>query len=45
MNHRLYYIGYSAILEGYNDANWKYNTKDSKSINGYAFTLGGVVVS
>jgi len=38
MDYRLYYIGYSAILEGYNDANWK-------SINGYAFTLGGVVVS
>ena len=33
------------MLEGYSDANWISNVKDSKSQSGYVFTLGGVVVS
>ena len=41
----LYYIEYLVVLEGYIDANWISNVKDSKSQNGYVFTLGGVVVS
>ena len=33
------------VLEGYSDANWIFNVKDSKSQSGYVFTLGGAVVS
>ena len=36
---------YPAVLEGYSDANWIFDTKDSRSTNGYVFTLGSVVVS
>ena len=41
----LYYTRYPAVHEGYNDANWISNVKDSKSQSGYVFALGGVVVS
>ena len=40
----LYYTRYPIILEGYNDANWISNVKDSKSHSGYVFTLGGAIV-
>ncbi|XP_073295912.1 secreted RxLR effector protein 161-like [Primulina huaijiensis] len=33
------------ILEGYCDANWISDTKDSKSTSGYVFTIGGGAVS
>ena len=33
------------VLERYSDANWISNVKDSKSHNGYVFTLGGGPVS
>ncbi|KAF5931719.1 hypothetical protein HYC85_027890 [Camellia sinensis] len=36
---------YPAVLEGYCDANWILDTKDSKSTSGYVFTLGGAAVS
>ena len=41
----LHYTRYPAVLEGYSDANWISNDKDSKSHSGYVFTLGGVAVS
>ena len=41
----LHYTRYLAILEGYSDANWISNVKDSKSHSGYVFTLGGGAVS
>ena len=41
----LYYTRYPAVLEGYSDANWISDTKDSKSTNGYVFLLGGAAVS
>ena len=44
-NYGLHYSKYLAVLEGYCDANWISNTKDSKSTNGYLFTLGGGAVS
>ncbi|RVW75988.1 Retrovirus-related Pol polyprotein from transposon TNT 1-94 [Vitis vinifera] len=40
-----HYTRYPAVLEGYSDANWISNVKDSKSHSGYVFTLGGAVVS
>ena len=41
----LYYTRYPNVLEGYNDANYISNVKDSKSHSGYVFTLGGASVS
>ena len=41
----LHYTRYPVVLEGYGDANWISNVKDSKSQSGYVFTLGGVTVS
>nr|GEY53533.1 retrovirus-related Pol polyprotein from transposon TNT 1-94 [Tanacetum cinerariifolium] len=34
-----------AVIEGYRDANWKADIKDSRSTNGYVFTLGGDAIS
>ena len=44
-NYGLHCSKYPAILEGYCDANWISNTKDSKSTSGYLFTLGGGAMS
>ena len=41
----LYYTRYPTVLEGYNNANWISNVKDSKSQSGYVFTLRGATVS
>ncbi|RVW52240.1 Retrovirus-related Pol polyprotein from transposon TNT 1-94 [Vitis vinifera] len=41
----LHYTRYPTVLEGYSDANWISNVKDSKSHSGYVFTLGGAAVS
>ncbi|XP_030969874.1 secreted RxLR effector protein 161-like [Quercus lobata] len=45
LNYGLHYTRYPAVLEGYSDANWIFNTKDTKFMNGYVFTLGGAAVS
>ena len=45
INYGLHYTRYPAVLEGYSDANWISNTKDTKSTSGYVFTFGGAVVS
>ena len=44
-NYGLHCSKYLATLEGYCDANWISDTKDSKSTSGYLFILGGEVVS
>ena len=44
-NYGLHYSKYPAVLEGYCDANWISDTKDSKSTSGYLFTLSGGAVS
>ncbi|KAK6142781.1 hypothetical protein DH2020_023129 [Rehmannia glutinosa] len=41
----LHYTSYPAVLEGYTDANWISNSKDSHSTSGYVFTIGGGIVS
>ncbi|KAF5936768.1 hypothetical protein HYC85_024274 [Camellia sinensis] len=41
----LHYTRYPAVLEGYCDANWISDTRDSKSTSGYVITLGGAAVS
>ncbi|GJT46029.1 retrovirus-related pol polyprotein from transposon TNT 1-94 [Tanacetum coccineum] len=34
-----------AVIEGYSDANWISDIKDSRSTSGYVFTLGGAAIS
>lgn len=41
----LFYINFSAILEGYTDASWIISASDNKSTSGWVFTLGGGAVS
>ncbi|GJT08019.1 retrovirus-related pol polyprotein from transposon TNT 1-94 [Tanacetum coccineum] len=36
----LHYDRYIAVIEGYSDANWISDIKDSRSTSGYVFTLG-----
>ena len=43
--YRLYYMRYETILEGYNNANWISNTKDSKPTNRFIFVIGEVIAS
>ncbi|GKA59734.1 retrovirus-related pol polyprotein from transposon TNT 1-94 [Tanacetum coccineum] len=42
---RLHYDRYPAVIEGYSDANWIFDIKDSRSTSGYVFTLGGATIS
>ena len=44
-NYELHYTRYPVVLEGYTDANWISDMKDSKSTSGYVFTLRGAAVS
>ena len=44
-DYRLHYTRNLVVLQGYSDANWISNVKDSKSQSGYVFTLGGGPVS
>ena len=41
----LHYVRYPAVLEGYSDASWISDIKDSKSTSGYVFTLAGAAVA
>jgi hypothetical protein len=43
--YELHYIGYPAVLEGYNDSNWILDADEIKTTSGYIFTICGVVVS
>ncbi|GJR79024.1 retrovirus-related pol polyprotein from transposon TNT 1-94 [Tanacetum coccineum] len=36
---------YPVVIEGYSDANWISDIKDSRSTSGYVFTLGGADIS
>ena len=44
-NYGLHYTRYPVVLEGYSDANWIFDMKNTKSTSGYVFTLSGVAVS
>ncbi|KAL0298447.1 UNVERIFIED_CONTAM: Retrovirus-related Pol polyprotein from transposon TNT 1-94 [Sesamum radiatum] len=44
-NYGLYCTRYPAVSEGYSDANWISDSKDTKSTSGYVFTIGSGVVS
>ncbi|GJU60280.1 zinc finger, CCHC-type containing protein [Tanacetum coccineum] len=41
----LHYDRHPAVIEGYSDANWISDIKDSRSTSGYVFTLGGAAIS
>ena len=41
----LRYGQYPPVFKGYSDANWIVDSEESKSTNGYVFTLGGAAVS
>ena len=41
----IHYTRYPMIREGYSDSNWISNVDEMKATSGYAFTLGGGVVS
>ncbi|GJT45275.1 retrovirus-related pol polyprotein from transposon TNT 1-94 [Tanacetum coccineum] len=41
----LYYDRNPAFIEGYSDANWISDIKDSRSTSGYVFILGGAAIS
>ncbi|KAD2804053.1 hypothetical protein E3N88_37430 [Mikania micrantha] len=44
-NYGLHYGRDPAVIEGYSDANWISDMKDSKSTSGYVFTLGGAAIA
>jgi len=44
-DHGLHYGKEPAVLEGYSDANWIADSKNSKSTSGYIFTLGSPALS
>lgn len=41
----MHYVRQPAVIEGYTDANWISDIKDSRSTSGYVFTLGGAAIS
>nr|GEV05737.1 ferredoxin C 1, chloroplastic [Tanacetum cinerariifolium] len=41
----LHYNRYPVVLEGYSDAHWISDIKDSRSTSGYMFTVGGTIIS
>ena len=41
MNYDILYSKFLAILEGYCDTNWIFNSNDIKSTSDYVFTFGG----
>jgi hypothetical protein len=44
LNYDVHYTRYPAVLEGYSDVNWIFDTNDTKSTSGYVFTLGSAAV-
>ncbi|PHT38595.1 hypothetical protein CQW23_22168 [Capsicum baccatum] len=44
-DYALHYNKYSAVLEGYSDANWITGSNEVKSTSEYVFTIGGGAVS
>ncbi|XP_073121945.1 secreted RxLR effector protein 161-like [Henckelia pumila] len=44
-DHGLHYTRYPAVIEGYIDANWISDMKDSKSTSVFVFTLGGAAIA
>ena len=45
LNYVLHHIRYPILLKEFIDANWIYDTKDTKSTRGYVFIIGSKVLS
>ena len=45
MNYGILHSGFPVVLEGYNDANWIFDSYEIKSTSGNVFTFGGGVVT
>ena len=45
INYGLHYSGNPAVLEGFCDANWISDSKETLATSGYVFTLGGGAIS
>jgi len=45
IDYTIEYSGFPTVLKGYNDANWIFDSNDTKSTNGYVFTLGGDAIT
>jgi hypothetical protein len=45
LNYGLHYTRYPFVLREYNEVNWIFVSKDTKSMSGYVFTFGGAAVS
>jgi len=45
MGYVIEYSRFLTALEGYNDANWIFDSDETKFTNGYVFTLGGGAVT
>jgi len=45
INYDIHYTCFPALIEGFSDANWIYDSDETKSTSGYVFTLAGGAVS
>ncbi|KAL4181012.1 hypothetical protein AMTRI_Chr12g269000 [Amborella trichopoda] len=45
IDYGLHYVGEPTVLEGYNDANWITDSKESMSTSGWFFTYGGGAIT
>ena len=45
INYGIHYTCFPAVIEGFSDANWIYDSDETKSTSGYVFTLAGGAVS
>jgi len=45
MDYAIEYSGFPIVLEWYNDVNWISDSNETKSTNGYIFTLGGGAIT
>ena len=45
MNYGILYPRLPTILEDHKDANWIFDSNDTKSISGYVFILGGGAIA
>jgi len=45
INYGIHHTKFTAFIEGYNDANWIFDSDDTKSTTGYVVTLGEGAIS
>ncbi|WCJ24897.1 hypothetical protein M5689_006822 [Euphorbia peplus] len=45
IDYALHYSGFPTVMEGYSDANWIPDSKETKSTTGFVFTIGGGAIA